>query len=98
VYLSGNGPLIAVLTEALAQDNVKKCKEKSIPKKLTDARREVNKSIQIIHRYRDNMLMKIKNPIINGRLEIDPLKAVKQKGTGFGEVEHVAIFDEAQRS
>lgn len=98
VYLSGNGPLIAVLTEALAQDNVKKCKEKSIPKKLTDARREVNKSVQIIHRYRDNMLMKIKNPIINGKLEIDPLKAVKQKDAGFGEVEHVAIFDEAQRS
>ena len=36
VYLSGNGPLVAVLTEALAQDNVKKCKEK---KNITDARR-----------------------------------------------------------
>ena len=98
VYLSGNGPLVAVLTEALSQDNVKKCKEKGKSKKLTDARREVSKSIQIIHRYRDNMLMKIKNPVIDGKLEIDPLKAVKQKNTGFGEVEHVAIFDEAQRS
>ena len=28
VYLSGNGPLVAVLTEALAQDNQKKCREK----------------------------------------------------------------------
>lgn len=98
VYLSGNGPLVAVLTEALAQDNVKKCKEKGESKKLTDARREVSKSIQIIHRYRDNMLMKIKNPVVDGKLEIDPEKAVKQKDAGFGEVEHVAIFDEAQRS
>ncbi|MDY3890686.1 MAG: DNA/RNA helicase domain-containing protein [Bacilli bacterium] len=98
VYLSGNGPLVAVLTEALAQDNIQKAKEKGLKKKITDSRREVSKSIQMIHRYRDNMLMKIKNPVENGILEIDPTKAVKQEKTGFGEVEHVAIFDEAQRS
>lgn len=98
VYLSGNGPLVAVLTEALAQDNVKKAKEKGEKKKLTVARREVAKSIQMIHRYRDNMLMKIKNPVENGILEIDPMKAVKVENAGYGEVEHVAIFDEAQRS
>ncbi|MBR6618352.1 MAG: DUF2075 domain-containing protein [Oscillospiraceae bacterium] len=98
VYLSGNGPLVAVLTEALAQDNFKKCKAKGEKKKLTDSRREVSKSIQIIHRYRDNMLAKIKNPVENGILEIDPAKAVKMENAGFGEVEHVAIFDEAQRS
>lgn len=98
VYLSGNGPLVAVLTEALAQDNFKKCKEKGEKKKITDSRREVSKSIQIIHRYRDNMLAKIKNPVENGFLEIDPAKAVKYEKAGFGEVEHVAIFDEAQRS
>lgn len=98
VYLSGNGPLVAVLTEALAQDNYKKCKEKGEKKKLSDSRREVGKSIQMIHRYRDNMLAKIKNPVENGILEIDPQKAVKMKKSGYGEVDHVAIFDEAQRS
>ena len=98
VYLSGNGPLVAVLTEALAQDNYKKAREKGERKKLTDSRREVSKSIQMIHRYRDNMLAKIKNPVENGILEIDPEKAVKMEKAGFGEVEHVAIFDEAQRS
>ena len=98
VYLSGNGPLVAVLTEALAQDNYKKSREKGEKKKLTDSRREVGKSIQIIHRYRDNMLAKIKNPVENGKLEIDPEKAVRLEKAGFGEVEHVAIFDEAQRS
>ena len=98
VYLSGNGPLVAVLNEALAQDNFKKCRDKGEKKKITDSRREVSKSIQIIHRYRDNMLAKIKNPVENGVLEIDPEKAVKNEKAGFGEVEHVAIFDEAQRS
>ncbi len=98
VYLSGNGPLVAVLTEALAQDNYKSCKSKGESKKLTDSRREVGKFIQIIHRYRDNMLAKIKNPVINGILEIDPEKAKKTENAGYAEVEHVAIFDEAQRS
>ena len=98
VYLSGNGPLVAVLTEALAQDNYKRCRENDEKKKLSDSRREVSKSIQMIHRYRDNMLAKIKNPVENGVLEIDPAKAVKMKTAGYGEVEHVAIFDEAQRS
>lgn len=98
VYLSGNGPLVAVLTEALAQDNIKRCRERNEKKKLTDSRREVAKSIQMIHRYRDNMLHKIKNPVENGVLEIDPAKAVKMAEVGYGEVEHVAIFDEAQRS
>lgn len=98
VYLSGNGPLVAVLTEALAKDNYNKCNERNEKKKVSDSRREVGKFIQIIHRYRDNMLAKIKNPVENGVLEIDPEKAVKISDSGFGEVEHVAIFDEAQRS
>lgn len=98
VYLSGNGPLVAVLTEALAVDNQKKCKERCERKNLSDSRREVSKFIQIIHRYRDNMLAKIKNPVRNGVLEIDPDKAIKLAKSGYGEVEHVAIFDEAQRS
>ena len=91
VYLSGNGPLVA-------QDNYKKCRDRNERKNLSDSRREVGKFIQIIHRYRDNMLAKIKNPVENGVLEIDPAKAVEQEKAGYGEVEHVAIFDEAQRA
>ncbi len=98
VYLSGNGPLVAVLTEALAKDNYQKCKDRNEKKNLSDSRRVVGKFIQIIHRYRDNMLAKIKNPVENGVLEIDTEKAVKLAEAGYCEVEHVAIFDEAQRS
>ena len=99
VYLSGNGPLVAVLTEALAKDNKKKCDERGEKKKLSDSRREVSEFIQIIHRYRDHMLAKIENPVVNGTLKIDPEKARKiDEETGYAECENVAIFDEAQRS
>ena len=94
VYLSGNSPLVAVLSEALAQNN----KERNKGKNLTDSRREVSEFIQAIHRYRDNMLAKIKNPVENGIVEIDENAAIENGSSGFGEVEHVAIFDEAQRS
>ena len=70
VYLSGNGPLVQVLTEALTRD--KQTQEKERGNKITkkEAEREVKRFIQIIHRYRDNMLNKVK--VVNGTLEIDP--------------------------
>ncbi|MGN0890810.1 MAG: DNA/RNA helicase domain-containing protein [Candidatus Spyradenecus sp.] len=98
VYLSGNGPLVSVLTEALARDNTAKCRARQEKKKLSDARREVRKFIQMVHNYRDNMMQKLRLPIVGGRLEIDPAKAVRDEAAGFGEVEHVVIFDEAQRA
>lgn len=98
VYLSGNGPLVKVLTAALAKDKQRKEQEKGNKCNITDAKREVSQFIQIIHRYRSNMLAKIKLPIENGRLEIDETKSISHKTAGHGEVEHVAIFDEAQRS
>lgn len=93
VYLSGNGPLVKVLTEALARD--KKMREGG---KITDARREVKRFIQEIYNYREQMLGKIKTPIIDGKLEIDENMALEEDNAGFAEIEHVAIFDEAQRS
>lgn len=98
VYLSGNGPLVKVLTAALAKNKQKREQEKGNKCKITDAKREVSQFIQIIHRYRSNMLAKIKLPIENGKLEIDEAKSVAHQTAGHGEVEHVAIFDEAQRS
>ena len=98
VYLSGNGPLVKVLTAALAKDKQRKEHEKGNKCNITDAKREVSQFIQIIHRYRSNMLAKIKLPITDGKLEIDETKSVAHHTAGHGEVEHVAIFDEAQRS
>lgn len=97
VYLSGNKPLVDVLTEALARDKVKQSRDAGEKYTLTAARREVKSFIQIIHHYRDNTLAKLKMPIKDGRLEIDLSKQQKHKDDGYSEVEHVAIFDEAQR-
>jgi DUF2075 family protein len=93
VYLSGNGPLVKVLTAALARD---KKKREQIP--LKEAESEVKSFIQEIYDYRDHMLGKIKTPIENGVLEIDESRTLADKDAGFAEVEHIAIFDEAQRS
>ena len=97
VYLSGNGPLVKVLTEALARDKVRKEKENGRRCTKTEAERQVSRFIQIIHRYRDNMLGKLKVPIRDGRIELDPEKVSKAAGKSAAEVENVAIFDEAQR-
>ena len=98
VYLSGNGPLVQVLTEALARDKKRQKTEEGVKYNITDARREVSQFIQIIHRYRDNMLQKLRTPIRDGVIEIDPAKELKDKQAGYAEVENIAIFDEAQRS
>ena len=75
VFLSGNGPLVAVLREALARDKV--FHEKEIGKKMTknEAMRNVKLFIQNVHNFRDDCIKDEKPPI-----------------------EHVAIFDEAQRA
>lgn len=98
VYLSGNGPLVKVLTEALARDKKRQENERGRKYNITDARREVGQFIQIIHRYRDQMLQKLKTPICNSKIEIDPTKEIKDRQAGYAEVENIAIFDEAQRS
>ena len=97
VYLSGNGPLVKVLTEALARDKVQKEKAKGRKCTKTEAERQVSRFIQIIHRYRDNMLGKLKLPIRDAQVELDPAKVSKAAGKSAAEVENVAIFDEAQR-
>lgn len=53
VFLSGNGPLVTVLREALARDSVAIAKKAG--KKLTkiDAYRPINKFIQNVHHFRD---------------------------------------------
>ncbi len=75
VYLSGNGPLVSILREALTRDKV--ALEKSRGNRLTkkDAHRDVSLFIQNVHHFRDDCLRDSKAPI-----------------------EHVAIFDEAQRA
>lgn len=75
VYLSGNGPLVKILCEALARDQVLRSKEMSKVLRKTEARSRVKAFIQNVHHFRDECL--------------------KDHGPP---VEHIAIFDEAQRA
>ena len=56
VYLSGNGPLVQVLQEALARDKVRREKEAGRKLRLGDARREVKAFVQNVHHFRDHGL------------------------------------------
>jgi DUF2075 family protein len=44
------------------------------------------------------MLGKLRTPVRDGKIEIDPEKELRDKHAGYAEVENIAIFDEAQRS
>lgn len=76
VFLSGNGPLVAILREALARDKVQRDRDAGKRTKLGASRSEVKAFIQNVHHFRDECLL-------------DPSRAP---------VEHVALFDEAQRA
>jgi len=62
VFLSGNGPLVEVLSEALARDKVNQEIEKGNKKKIGEARREVKTFIQNVHHFRDEYLIDTGEP------------------------------------
>jgi len=63
VFLSGNGPLVYVLREALARDKVQTEKEKGQKISKKDAHREVVPFIQNIHHFRDDNIESNEAPI-----------------------------------
>lgn len=56
VYLSGNGPLVAILREALARDGVARRAQRGERRTKGQARQEVKSFIQPIHHFRDECL------------------------------------------
>jgi hypothetical protein len=76
VFLSGNGPLVAILREALARDRVRQARERGEKVKKGVAMSEVKLFVQNVHHFRDECLIDDTRPPI----------------------EHVALFDEAQRA
>lgn len=75
VFLSGNGPLVAVLREALTRDEVARQKSRGIRARKGKVGESVKAFIQNVHHFRDDVLADPGPP-----------------------VEHVVIFDEAQRA
>lgn len=76
VYLSGNGPLVKILCEALARDQVRRDVEAGEKIRIGTARSDVKTFIQNVHNFRDECLL----------------------DKSGAPLEHVAIFDEAQRT
>lgn len=101
VYLSGNFPLVEVLQEALTRDYIRREKVKAKlegrkPCTKEEAKSKVKAFIQMIHHYRD---LYLEGTEVVGN-EIKPIEGYFQSHTdkAYIPVEHVAIFDEAQRA
>ena len=62
VFLSGNGPLVAVLREALTRDKVKREKENGNKIKKGEAISKVKSMIQNVHNFSDECLIDLTPP------------------------------------
>jgi hypothetical protein len=62
VFLSGNGPLVAILREALARDKVRRKRESGQEARKGDALSEVKLFIQNVHHFRDECLVDSMRP------------------------------------
>jgi schlafen family protein len=64
VFLPGNGPLVAILREALTRDKVKREKERGNKIRKSEAMSEVKLFIQNVHNFRDEGLIDLQKPPI----------------------------------
>ncbi len=62
VFLSGNGPLVAILREALTRDKVKREKQKGNKVKKGEVFGAVKSVIQNVHHFRDECLKDMETP------------------------------------
>ncbi len=62
VFLSGNGPLVTVLQEALTRDKVQSAKEQGHSIRKSDAKAQTKTFIQNIHHFRDEYIKDTRAP------------------------------------
>ncbi len=65
VFLSGNGPLVAILREALARDTIRREKLQGRKIKKGEATTRVKSFIQNVHHFRDECLLDIEHPPVD---------------------------------
>lgn len=65
VFLSGNGPLVSVLTEALARDELRRQRVKGARVTKTSVRQQVRAFIQNVHHFRDEGLIDPTRPPVD---------------------------------
>lgn len=98
VYLSGNGPLVKILVEALTRDKVRQLKEQGEKCTKKEVAQEVKAFIQNVHHFRDACL---EGTIIeDGQIvaDLDYFRSEKNRDKSYAPIDHIAIFDEAQRA
>jgi hypothetical protein len=81
VFLSGNGPLVAILREALARDRVANEQASGRSMRIGQARSEVGAFIQNVHHFRDECLRDPGPPIEHVALFDEAQRAWDQKET-----------------
>ena len=62
VFLSGNGPLVAILREALTRDKLRQERERGVKKKKGEIMSAVKVRIQNVHHFRDECLIDDEKP------------------------------------
>jgi DUF2075 family protein len=83
VYLSGNGPLVAVLREALTRDTVNRERENGKKVKKGDEFRKVKLFIQNVHNYRDDCLVDSSEPFDHIAIFDEAQRAWNKEQTSF---------------
>jgi hypothetical protein len=79
VFLSGNGPLVAILREALARDKVRREKELGRKAKKGQVLSEVKLFIQNVHHFRDECLIDSEKPPIEHVALFDEAQRARNK-------------------
>lgn len=103
VFLSGNGPLVSVLQEALARDRRDRTQER-----IGDCRRHTEQFIQNIHKFRDDSLISIEPPAEQVAIFDEAQRAwnveqtskfmqTKRKQTGFNKSEPEYLIEVMDR-
>ena len=89
VFLSGNGPLVQVLQEALARDDAKR---NAISK--NKAKTKTKAFIQIVHRFRDAAVSSDDPPLEKVAIT-SPIRAMCDRSSAGRRIMHRTIFETA---
>ena len=98
VYLSGNGPLVKILQEALAIDKVKREAQAGRTVRKGEARSEVKMFIQNVHHYRDECIIDPKPPVGHIALFDEAQRAwnLRQTSTFMKQKKNLPDFDKSE--
>ena len=99
VFLSGNGPLVEILREALARDKVRREKERGKKLKKGVAMSEVKAFVQNVHHFRDECFIDPKSPPLEHVALFDEAQRawnVEQTSSFMRRKRHILDFNQSE--